>query len=351
MAEVLWTGAASATAPAVRSSWCAAPRVNPARGRTVKAGGPVHASAGPRASRPVAGPAEPALLPDRDPVQEDVELQARDAADEQAGRQEVGRQAGVDRPRADAEAGALDQQVVVTAGDRRGWRRSTPRSSPARRPAVGPCRRPHRRRAVPGRDRAGTCLIRTRVRLAVSARSTDAVLASASCGASVSSAADGSGACTRRRSPRTRGRRLAVAYDPFDAAAAEVAAQHGGIASTDPQVILDDDTIDAVVIASPTPTHVELLTRSVRAGKAVLCEKPIDLDLARVDACAAELDGRRGDGDGRVQPALRPVVPGGVEPGRRGRGRAAGAAVDREPRPRRRRRPPTSPSRAGCSGT
>src|SRR4051794_27040835 len=88
--------------------------------------------------------------------------------------------------------------------------------------------------------------------------------------------------------PRTE---LAVAYDPFEAAAAEVAAQHGGIASTDARVILDDDTVDAVIIASPTPTHVELLTQSVRAGKAVLCEKPIDLDLARVDACAAELAG------------------------------------------------------------
>ena len=88
--------------------------------------------------------------------------------------------------------------------------------------------------------------------------------------------------------PRTE---LAVAYDPFEAAAGEVVARHGGIATTDPQVVFDDDTIDAVIIASPTPTHVELLTRAVRAGKAVLCEKPIDLDLARVDACAAELEG------------------------------------------------------------
>ena len=44
-----------------------------------------------------------------------------------------------------------------------------------------------------------------------------------------------------------------------------------------------------MVVASPTPTHVHLLTRAVRAGKAVLCEKPIDLDLARVDACRAEI--------------------------------------------------------------
>jgi myo-inositol 2-dehydrogenase / D-chiro-inositol 1-dehydrogenase len=43
------------------------------------------------------------------------------------------------------------------------------------------------------------------------------------------------------------------------------------------------------VIASTTPTHVDLLTRAVRAGKAVLCEKPIDLDLARVDRCWTEI--------------------------------------------------------------
>ncbi len=82
---------------------------------------------------------------------------------------------------------------------------------------------------------------------------------------------------------------LAIAYDPFESAAGEVAAVYGGRASTDIEEILADDRIDAVIIASPTPTHVDLLTRSVRAGKAVLCEKPIDLDLARVDACWTEI--------------------------------------------------------------
>lgn len=104
---------------------------------------------------------------------------------------------------------------------------------------------------------------------------------------------------------------LAVAYDPFEEAAAAVAAQHGGIAATDPSVVLDDDSIDAVIIASPTPTHVDLLTRAVRAGKAVLCEKPIDLDLARVDACAAELAGAEADVmigfNRRFDPSIRQV--------------------------------------------
>ena len=58
---------------------------------------------------------------------------------------------------------------------------------------------------------------------------------------------------------------------------------------TDVDAVIEDPSIDAVVVASPTPTHVDLLTRAVRAGKAVLCEKPIDLDLARVDACREEI--------------------------------------------------------------
>jgi myo-inositol 2-dehydrogenase/D-chiro-inositol 1-dehydrogenase len=51
--------------------------------------------------------------------------------------------------------------------------------------------------------------------------------------------------------------------------------------------------VDAVLIASPTPTHVDLLTRAARAGKAVLCEKPIDLDIARVERCREEIAGHR----------------------------------------------------------
>lgn len=82
---------------------------------------------------------------------------------------------------------------------------------------------------------------------------------------------------------------LTRVFDPFEAAATEVAAQFGAEWTTEADAILDDPSIDAVIVASPTPTHVDLLTRAVRAGKAVLCEKPIDLDLARVDACRADI--------------------------------------------------------------
>ena len=82
---------------------------------------------------------------------------------------------------------------------------------------------------------------------------------------------------------------LARVVDPVEAAAREVGERFGAPWSTDVDAVLGDPAIDAVVVASPTPTHVDLLTTAVRAGKAVLCEKPIDLDIARVDACRAAI--------------------------------------------------------------
>jgi myo-inositol 2-dehydrogenase/D-chiro-inositol 1-dehydrogenase len=82
---------------------------------------------------------------------------------------------------------------------------------------------------------------------------------------------------------------LAWVCDPMEDVARGLAAQYGAVATTDVDAVLADGSVDAVIVASPTPTHVDLLTRAVKAAKAVLCEKPIDLDLARVDACWAEI--------------------------------------------------------------
>jgi myo-inositol 2-dehydrogenase/D-chiro-inositol 1-dehydrogenase len=82
---------------------------------------------------------------------------------------------------------------------------------------------------------------------------------------------------------------LAWVYDPIESAAEEVAKRYGGATAPSVNAAIDDPTVDAVVIASATATHVDLLTRAVRAGKAVLCEKPIDLDLVRVDRCWVEI--------------------------------------------------------------
>lgn len=49
--------------------------------------------------------------------------------------------------------------------------------------------------------------------------------------------------------------------------------------------IINSPDIDAVLIASSTPTHVKYITKSAIAGKAILCEKPIDLDITKVNQC------------------------------------------------------------------
>lgn len=51
--------------------------------------------------------------------------------------------------------------------------------------------------------------------------------------------------------------------------------------------------VDAVLIATATPTHADYIEMAVAAGKAALCEKPIDLSLARVSACAAKIKGTK----------------------------------------------------------
>ena len=85
--------------------------------------------------------------------------------------------------------------------------------------------------------------------------------------------------------------RLAGVYDIDAAAAAEVAAAHGVAAASSVEALLGDAAVDGVLIATATPTHADYIERAVAAGKAVLCEKPIDLDLARVDRCAAAIAG------------------------------------------------------------
>ncbi|ROS48071.1 inositol 2-dehydrogenase [Frigoribacterium sp. PhB24] len=77
---------------------------------------------------------------------------------------------------------------------------------------------------------------------------------------------------------------LAWVCDPFVDGAEAVSARHGGTVTTDAAEMFASGDIDAVLIASPTATHVDLLGAALDAGVPALCEKPIDLDIARVDA-------------------------------------------------------------------
>jgi myo-inositol 2-dehydrogenase / D-chiro-inositol 1-dehydrogenase len=83
--------------------------------------------------------------------------------------------------------------------------------------------------------------------------------------------------------------RLACIYDAVPAAAAALGEKCGARIASSVEAVLRDKSVDAVVIASPTATHVELITAAARAGKAILCEKPIDLDLGAVERCRQEI--------------------------------------------------------------
>jgi myo-inositol 2-dehydrogenase/D-chiro-inositol 1-dehydrogenase len=78
--------------------------------------------------------------------------------------------------------------------------------------------------------------------------------------------------------------RLQAIVDVDPPAAERLASRHGAVVATQAEV-LADPAIDAVVIASSTDTHAELVEAAARAGKAVLCEKPLDLDRRRAEAC------------------------------------------------------------------
>ena len=77
---------------------------------------------------------------------------------------------------------------------------------------------------------------------------------------------------------------LVSVADAFADAAASLAAETGAtVASLD--AILADTTLDAVLICTPTDTHADLIEAAVASGKAVFCEKPVDLDAERIRAC------------------------------------------------------------------
>ncbi|MDP1577635.1 MAG: inositol 2-dehydrogenase, partial [Cypionkella sp.] len=88
------------------------------------------------------------------------------------------------------------------------------------------------------------------------------------------------------RHPRAE---LAMVYDVHAPSADKVAQTLGVTAAQSAEAVFSDPTVDAVLIATATPTHADYIEMAIATGKAVLCEKPIDLNLARVNACAAKI--------------------------------------------------------------
>ncbi|MGL4322001.1 MAG: inositol 2-dehydrogenase [Paracoccaceae bacterium] len=87
--------------------------------------------------------------------------------------------------------------------------------------------------------------------------------------------------------------KLVAVSDAMPAAAEAIAAQYGCDVRSIAEIAAAKD-IDAVVICTPTDTHADLIEQFVKAGKAVFCEKPIDLSLARVKQCLEVVRAHKG---------------------------------------------------------
>ncbi|MDV3251212.1 inositol 2-dehydrogenase [Devosia sp. BK] len=83
--------------------------------------------------------------------------------------------------------------------------------------------------------------------------------------------------------------KLVAVADPMADAANAIASQYGAEVRTIDTILTSAD-IDAVVVCTPTDTHADLIERFARAGKAIFCEKPVDLDIERVKACIRVVD-------------------------------------------------------------
>ncbi|MGR5269311.1 inositol 2-dehydrogenase [Vibrio astriarenae] len=75
---------------------------------------------------------------------------------------------------------------------------------------------------------------------------------------------------------------LVESYDVF---AEQFCKQYPGVIRQTVEEAFNDPKVDAVAICSATDTHADFIEMAARAGKAIFCEKPIDLDLSRVRDC------------------------------------------------------------------
>jgi len=90
----------------------------------------------------------------------------------------------------------------------------------------------------------------------------------------------------------TPGAALVAVADAVQEAAHAIASATDAVVRSIEQIMHAAD-VDAVLIATPTDTHADLIEQAANAGKAIFCEKPIDLDANRVRECLAVV-GRTG---------------------------------------------------------
>lgn len=87
------------------------------------------------------------------------------------------------------------------------------------------------------------------------------------------------------------GATLSVVADVVLDSARTLAEAHGARATQDIDSVFTDDQVDAVIICSPTPLHVDHIVKAAQAGKPALCEKPVAMDSAAAEELTQRLQG------------------------------------------------------------
>ena len=86
--------------------------------------------------------------------------------------------------------------------------------------------------------------------------------------------------------------RVAYLADAMPKAAEDLAAEVGAKVASVEDIIRAKD-VDAILIATPTPFHAEQIEAASNAGKAILCEKPVSLSVARIEDCLKTVEKNR----------------------------------------------------------
>ena len=83
--------------------------------------------------------------------------------------------------------------------------------------------------------------------------------------------------------------KLVAVSDAFPEAANALATQTGAeVRDTDAIVAAED--VDAIIICTPTDTHFDIIQAAAKAGKAIFCEKPVDMSADRIRTCMDVVD-------------------------------------------------------------
>ena len=82
---------------------------------------------------------------------------------------------------------------------------------------------------------------------------------------------------------------LSFVYDVNQKSATDIANKYNSKVASSVEEAINNKATDVVFIASATPTHVNFITKAAQSGKAIFCEKPIDLDIEKVNQCLKEI--------------------------------------------------------------